>query len=635
MSLTDIDPLLGRTLAEKFEIRELLGVGAMGKVYRAHHTGLDKAVAIKVLIRVPAVQDAQARRFRREARTASRLEHPNTVRILDFGEEPDGLLYIAMEYLEGVDLQARLSHQGPMQAREIAWIMSQVFSALAAAHASDVIHRDIKPGNIMLVRHQSEDGPVEDFVKVCDFGLAKIIDTPGASLTGAPLTAQGAVFGTPSYMSPEQARGEPLDPRSDIYSCGVVMYKMMVGHPPFRAETPAGVLLGHIHETPPPLKSWGLPVHPELVRVVQRAMAKAPADRFSSAIEARDALRRVLDDEGWSKPPPTAAAVAPIPPLRRPTDVPTEQVRLRRDQHPTDLDPDPEGVARTLLQAPSLALSERVDATLLDRASRADEPTRYTDTMPPASGPAPTPRPRTPWWAIVPGALALLGAGALVVVLAMKREASSEPPAPAVERAPAASSEAAPAAPETSRTASRARARPAPLMPVAPPPAARPRAPAAAETAAPTAPTVPRSVETGAAKARAPANLPRASAATVRGPRVPRADPRPSNVVATLAEVQLSGALSRQRCQDALTKQLEAARACLEPLAAEVRMQSAGRLRVKARIDERGKLQDLESSGTDATTGCLRKAFASARLPPADTGLVRIRFVLRYRTVVQ
>ncbi|MCA9579935.1 MAG: serine/threonine protein kinase, partial [Myxococcales bacterium] len=202
---------------------------------------------------------------------ASRLEHPNTVRILDFGEEPDGLLYIAMEYLEGEDLQARIADQGPMTTQSVAWIMSQTFSALAAAHAHDVIHRDMKPGNIMLVRRDSEDGPIADFVKVCDFGLAKIADGPDGSLTGTPLTAQGAVFGTPAYMSPEQARGDPLDARSDIYSCGVVMYKMMVGHTPFRAESPTGVLLGHIHEAPPKLTSWGLPVHPELCRVVERA----------------------------------------------------------------------------------------------------------------------------------------------------------------------------------------------------------------------------------------------------------------------------------------------------------------------------------------------------------------------------
>src|SRR5688572_17650573 len=159
-----IDPLLGRVLAGKLEILQLLGTGAMGKVYRAHHVALDKPVAIKVLQRMDGAQQQHALRFKAEARAASRLDHPNSVQILDFGEDDkDGLLYIAMELLEGEDLQSILARERRLDTQRICWIMSQTLAALGAAHAKGVVHRDMKPGNIMLIKKQSEDGAIADY----------------------------------------------------------------------------------------------------------------------------------------------------------------------------------------------------------------------------------------------------------------------------------------------------------------------------------------------------------------------------------------------------------------------------------------------------------------------------------------
>lgn len=420
MSSATIDPLLGRLLAGKFEIRELLGVGAMGKVYRAHHEGLDKPVAIKVLMSFAAAEPAQAKRFRVEARAASRLEHPHSVRILDFGQEQDGLHYIVMEYLEGVDLQDVIAHEGPLDSRRVAWIMSQVFSALAAAHQRDVIHRDIKPGNVMLVEKVSEDGRIQDYVKVCDFGLAKILD-PSAHATSGPLTAQGAVFGTPAYMSPEQAQGEPIDARCDLYSAGVVMYKMLTGHTPFRAEKPTGVLLGHIHQPPPPLASWGVAIDPAMTAIVERLIEKQREARFQTAIEARDALRAFLTEMGHETPPLSGAIPAPV---RRETNVPTEQVRLRQDQAETEFAMPATELARPALpRADSLNSTMYADTMPPPAARAAPEPEAAPlQTLPPAASTAdPLPAAPSQNWALIPAALALIGALTLVGVLLYRR----------------------------------------------------------------------------------------------------------------------------------------------------------------------------------------------------------------------
>ncbi|MCB9649170.1 MAG: serine/threonine protein kinase [Deltaproteobacteria bacterium] len=597
MSSISIDPLLGRLVAGKYEIRELLGVGAMGKVFRAHHVGLDKAVAIKVLIRMPGVEEAQARRFRAEARAASRLEHPNSVQILDFGEDPDGLQYIVMELLEGIDLQQLVAEQGPLPTARVAWIMSQVFSALSAAHRSDVIHRDVKPGNIMLVEKASEEGPIQDFVKVCDFGLAKILDV-GSGET-APLTAKGAVFGTPAYMSPEQARGEPLDLRTDIYSSGVVMYKMITGHAPFRAESAPKVLLGHLHEEPPPLRSWGIEVDPGLEAVMLRAMAKDPADRYPSALEARDALRAVLAGLGHA-PPATGRMTAPARPQ---SAVPTEQVRLRNDALDTQ---------DTLLDTESATVHARGQSAL---------DTRYAPTVPPpASRPEPPPTVATTasggtaWWALVPGALALVAAAA-----PGRGARPAQGGAGRGRGRPRAGGPGADDARPRARDAGRGRAGcPSPSTPrgrASEAPPAAPDAPALEEPEVPTpAPPAPAPV------------------AAMPAPRAPESPARPQPVVVTLARVEVQGAVSRTRCQDALARHLPKAQACLQPLVYAAGGAERGEVAVEADLDAQGRLVDMVARGLTGAQDCVREAFQAARLPRPDTGEVRVRFWLGYRS---
>ncbi|MCA9556645.1 MAG: serine/threonine protein kinase, partial [Myxococcales bacterium] len=283
MTAFEQDPLLGRVLDGKLRLDARLGAGAAGAVYRAHHLALDRPVAIKVLHQTHSTDLQLIRRFKAEARAASRLDHPHSVRILDFGEDgPDHLLYIAMEFIDGESLQGLLDREPALPSWRIASIMAQVASALAHAHEEGIVHRDIKPGNIMLQRRVGEEGVEQDWVKVCDFGLAKILDVNPDDLSSGPLTKQGTIFGTPTYMAPEQANGDPADGRADQYACGVILFRMACGGPPFTADSATGLLMKHILEPPPLVMSRAPNLDPRLGPLVDRMLAKAPDDRFPS-----------------------------------------------------------------------------------------------------------------------------------------------------------------------------------------------------------------------------------------------------------------------------------------------------------------------------------------------------------------
>src|SRR5450432_2966180 len=288
-----VDPLVGRIIAGKFAVDERLGAGAMGIVYRATQIALERTIAIKVLHREFATDSEFADRFWREAKAASRLDHPNSIRVFDFGQEPDGLLYLAMEYVEGCDLFDWLAQHRPVAPRAIVELLSQVLAALAVAHDMGVVHRDLKPENIMIVRGKSDDGRVVDVVKVCDFGIAKILDTSASSGLDARRkhSTAGLVVGTPAYMSPEQARGEKQDARSDLYAVGIVLYELLVGRVPFEAETLIGVALKHVSETPERPSARAAGVDPELEAICLKAISKKPTDRYQDAREMRLALQ--------------------------------------------------------------------------------------------------------------------------------------------------------------------------------------------------------------------------------------------------------------------------------------------------------------------------------------------------------
>jgi serine/threonine protein kinase len=294
-----IDPLIGRIVAGNFRVLKLIGVGAMGHVYQAEQMSLGKMVAIKLLRNELMADEKLIKRFELEAKNASSLNHPNSIQIIDFGRDRD-VLFIAMELLRGVDLGQLIMREGPLPMTRIGRIVDQVLAALDEAHASGIIHRDLKPGNVMLVSRRGD----ADFVKVCDFGIAKC----QTSREGVGLTMKGLVCGTPEYMSPEQARGEEVDGRSDLYAVGVILYQLVTGELPFTASSPVGILSKHLAEQPQPpsLRKPGLAIPRAVENVVLRALAKSPDDRPQTADEMRQELQRALADAGeWLTAPAT------------------------------------------------------------------------------------------------------------------------------------------------------------------------------------------------------------------------------------------------------------------------------------------------------------------------------------------
>ncbi len=292
------DPLVGRVIAEKYQLESVAGTGATGSVYRGRHVELGRPMAIKILAPHLVDNPTAKARFRREARAASKLDHPNSVHVVDFGIEPDGTTYLVMEFLEGRELFKAIYEDWPLGAERTAKIMAQVLSVLSAAHELGIVHRDLKPENVMLVSKLTEDGERREIVKVADFGIAKSI-AGTASEDSLNLTRDGTVHGTPEYMSPEQARGEELDGRTDLYACGIMLYEMMTGTLPFVGESAFEVILKHLSDRVEAPTKRRPDCDPRLEPVVLRALSKKREDRFQDAREMRNALlNAVKHDDG-------------------------------------------------------------------------------------------------------------------------------------------------------------------------------------------------------------------------------------------------------------------------------------------------------------------------------------------------
>src|SRR5215211_318019 len=272
---------MGKTLINKrYELRGQIGSGGIGHVYLAHDKVLDRDVALKMLKARYAENEEFVERFRREAKSAASLSHPHIVPVFDGGETADGTYYIAMEYLSGGTLRDRIASRRTLPPRAVVEVALEIAEALQAAHARGVIHRDIKPRNILI----TDSG----HVKVADFGIARAAE----ATTSSDL---GGILGSAKYMSPEQAAGERVGPASDLYSLGVVLYEMLTGRVPFEIETPADIPVEHAGGPPPHLREINPRVPGDMDALVMKLLASDPEDRYASATQLINELRRVRD----------------------------------------------------------------------------------------------------------------------------------------------------------------------------------------------------------------------------------------------------------------------------------------------------------------------------------------------------
>ncbi len=334
------DPLVGKLLGERFQVAAMIGQGASGTIYRAEHVTLRRKVAIKVLHAELSRDDLAVERFRREATTLAEIDNEHIVEIHDFGRTPDGRLYLAMELLEGETLDGVLAREQTLSVERVADILIQVGEALMEAHAIGYVHRDLRPRNIYLAVRRGK----ANFVKLLDFGLSKLVESDAQAAS----TSLGMTFGDPRYMSPEQARGDRIDRRADIYQLGCVAYEMLTGSPPFTGSRVFDILTKQVAEIPAPLptKRPGVPLW--LEASVAKMLAKDPENRFATTTRMVEALRRgldsgeVMEDEiarrRESIPPPSVSRVMQRMGMSSPSDVPKEP---QRDLPPLPPAPQP------------------------------------------------------------------------------------------------------------------------------------------------------------------------------------------------------------------------------------------------------------------------------------------------------
>lgn len=290
--------LTGAVLGDRYEVLGKLGVGGMASVYEGRRVGLLNRVAIKVLKAELCEDPANVKRFLREARASSVIEHENIVDIVDFGPTDALPVYFVMEFLEGHDIKQTIKAEGPIPWNRAHSILLQVASALGAAHDKGIVHRDVKPANIFLVRRPNG----EDYVKVLDFGIAKVVEEGLGGITRG-LTMTNGLLGTVAFMAPEQARGGQIDARTDVYALGVVMYQMLTGQVPFNGTNPFMVLERHVNEAPRPPRQLNGNIPPEAEALILRCLAKSPDHRYGSMGELLEVLEQMATQQYPGLPP--------------------------------------------------------------------------------------------------------------------------------------------------------------------------------------------------------------------------------------------------------------------------------------------------------------------------------------------
>ena len=322
------DPIIGRCLGGKLIVEERIGAGALGTVYRAKHVLLPQPVAVKVLHTHYQEDPGFRARFLAEAQAASVLDHPSVVRVIDFGEQWGGFMWLAMELLEGTRLDELLAEEGRLSVERAVEILLDVCAGLAHAHARGIVHGDVKPANIILVGRPDDDGDVVVRAKLCDFGVARV------SMHGDVVeSGSRPALGTPAYMSPEQCLGEDLDARSDVYSCGVLFYELITGEVPFDGTEPQVLLRQHLLMSPTLPSAKRADIDARVDAIVTKALAKERADRFASMRELRAALRELSGGLGL---PPRTTSIPPAPPDTCGSD-PAAQARANARTASSDL----------------------------------------------------------------------------------------------------------------------------------------------------------------------------------------------------------------------------------------------------------------------------------------------------------
>jgi serine/threonine-protein kinase len=390
--LSEYDRLVGETLDGRYYVERKIGEGGMGVVFAVKHTVIERPLAIKVLRREVMRDEATLRRFVQEAKAASRIGHPNIVDVTDFGKTPDGMTYSVMEYVEGTTLAKAIKHGAPFTADRAIHIAMQLARALAAAHDKGIVHRDLKPENVFLTDREGRP----DFVKIVDFGIAKVQPVDGTMEQARRLTRDGAVFGTPEYMAPEQAAGRAdTDRRVDIYALGTILYEMVVGRVPHKGHSMVRTIAMQMLEPITPPRQVAPGVSSGLETVIMKALAKDRDERYATMGELIAALEGVVSSEPRSLPPVPPGTDNEAPPQRR----------TKGETRPLH---EPEFVAAPLTSDPAF-----------------DEP--------------PLAPPRRRWPMLLAGLVVLaVGAGAAIVIIGrIQRDPVAQADAAVIARAPA------------------------------------------------------------------------------------------------------------------------------------------------------------------------------------------------------